>query len=134
MPTKKTNAFRPCKVATDQVLVSGGFNRRPEPCPFRTDMHCGDKPMFLRVESREVWLIKGACGDERISQGLSNRTTLVNESRAKLELACSGAATSHTVIRCCGDAAEPVVTDDPVAQAAGDDVVPTHTVVICPEQ
>ena len=53
----------------------------------------------------------------------------MNELRAKLELACSGAATSGNGIRCCGEAAESVVTDDPVAQAAGDDVVLTHTVV-----
>ena len=125
MPSKKvTKQFRPLKVYENRVLVSGGWNRHPEACPFRSAMYDGETLVFLRVEAREPWLIKGACGDKRIPEGLTNRTTLVRELREKLERACDGEPTGTHDLRCRGEAPEASSsTDDPMAQVAEDVVV-----------
>ena len=77
---------------------------------------------FLRVECRGPWLIKGACGQSLISEGLSGRTSLVSELRAKLNQACDGDISTVEGLRCRGAAAESVDTDDPMAQVAEDEV------------
>ena len=125
MPRKTgPKKFQSVKVHDDHVLVSGGLNSNPEPCPFRTAKYDnGEELRFLRVEAREPWLIKGACGDKRVTDGMSNRTTLVRELRAKLEEACGSGITARGEIRCSGEAAGSVVADDPMAAVAVDEVV-----------
>ena len=125
-PKKKViKKILPVKVAENEVLVSGGYNRKPEPCPFRTATYDGAGIKFVRVEAREPWLIKGACGDKRITEGLTGRTTLVQSLREKLAQACDG---EPTVLRCRGEAEDSRVSDDPMAQVAEDDVVRSELV------
>ena len=124
LKNKVTEQFRPLKVSDDMVLVAGGYNRHPEPCPYRTAMCDGETLLFLKVEAREPWLIKGACGDKHLSGGLTGRTTLVRELREKLEQACDGDPKCQSDIRCRGEAAGSVVTDDdPMRKVAEDEVV-----------
>ena len=91
---------------------------------FVREQEADDKLMFLRVEAREPWLMKGAWGTMRISHGLSRRPTLIDELRDKLEQACDGEPTVGPNIRCRGEAPEASSsTDDPMAQVAEDEVV-----------
>ena len=119
----KTLKIRDVKVDDDQVLVSGGYNRTPIPCQNRTVMQGGHKLVFLKVDAREPWLLKGATGCKYVSEGLTGRTTLVKELRAKLQRACDGEPTDHQDIRCHGEAKGSVDEDDPMAQVAEDEVV-----------
>ena len=125
MPIGKVGKlFRPLKVVDEQLLVTGGYNRQPEPCAYRSAIVDHEKLLFLRVEAREFWLLKGACGQKKISPGLSGRTTLLKELRDKLELACEGEPTAPHDLRCRGEAPEASSsTDDPMAQVAEDEVV-----------
>ena len=125
MPIAKVGKlFRPLKVCDEQLLVTGGYNRQPEPCPYKSSIHEHEKLLFLRVEAREPWLVKGACGYRQISKGLSGRTTLLDELRDKLERACDGEPTVPQDLRCHGEAPEASSsTDDPMAQVAEDEVV-----------
>ena len=107
----------------DQVLVTGGYNYTPTPCQNRTLNQGEEKLVFLRVEAREPWLLKGASGLKHISEGLTGRTTLVKELRKHLEKACDGEPTDNAEIRCHGEAAGSVDDDDPMAQVAEDEVV-----------
>ena len=119
----KTVKFRAAKVQDDQVLVSGGYNCTPTPCQNRTLKQGEQKIVFLRVEAREPWLLRGAAGRRYVSEGLTGRTTLVKELRKKLERACDGEPTDNPDIRCHGEAAGSVDDDDPMAQVAEDEVV-----------
>ena len=74
---KVSKRFLPLKVCEDQVLVTGGYNRYPEAVRYKLATVDDKKVLFLRVEAREPWLIKGASGKTRISMGLTGRTTLV---------------------------------------------------------
>ena len=80
-------------VRNEFVLVVGGYNRVPVPALFRSKTVPGpaagstEDIMFLKVTAREPWLIAGASGRKQISEGLSNRTTLVEDLREKLYLA-----------------------------------------------
>ena len=129
MGTKKV--FSKLKVHEDKVLVSGGFNSGPKPCFIKYAQDGPMKLIFLRVNAREDWLTNALCGDSRIRGGLSQRTTLLNDLRAKLEEACAGEPTTDTSIRCNGAASASVVTDasDPMAAVADDDVVESAPVV-----
>jgi hypothetical protein len=123
MSPKAKNKFRAAKVMDDQVLVTGGYNYTPTPCQNRTLMQGQEKLVFLRVEAREPWLLKGASGLKYVSEGLTGRTTLVKELRQHLEKACDGEPTDNAEIRCHGEAAGSVDDDDPMAQVAEDEVV-----------
>ena len=125
MPASKARAqFRPLKVVDGHVLVSGGYSAHPQPTPYRTMLEGSEKLLFLRMEARENWLIRGACGVKKSSPGLSNLTTLLNELREKLERACDGEATSEPDIRCHGAAPDAAAsTFDPMDEVADDVVV-----------
>ena len=105
------------------MLVTGGYNYKPIPCQNRTLNQGEEKLVFLRVEAREPWLLKGASGLKYVSEGLTGRTTLVKELRKHLEKACDGEPTDNAEIRCHGEAAGSVDDDDPMAQVAEDEVV-----------
>ena len=123
MAPKPKNKFRAAEVRDDQVLVTGGYNCTPTPCQNRTLKQGEQKIVFLRVEAREPWLLRGAAGRRYVSEGLTGRTTLVKELRKKLERACDGEPTDNQDIRCHGEAAGSVDDDDPMAQVAEDEVV-----------
>ena len=128
--SKKCKVFHPLKVCDDRLLVTGGYNRVPEPSPYRSTMVDGlEKLYFLKMEAREPWLTKGAFGRRQLTPGLTGRTTLFNDLRKKLVQACDGEPTSSHDIRCCGEAPEASSsTDDPMAQVAEDEVVVTLSV------
>ena len=129
---KINTKFVPLRVCEEYVLVTGGYSRHPEPALFRTKMAPAqggvEKLIFLKVQAREPWLIAGAAGSKHVSQGLSGRTTMVEELRAKLEEACNGDPTLSDNIRCGGGAAASSSTADPMAQVAEDEVLTTEAV------
>ena len=116
--------FRPLRVLNDVMLVTGGYNRSPEACPFRTAMVGGEKKLFMHMEAREAWLIKGATAKARITKGLSLRTTLLSEMREKLQAACNGEQTVPATLRCRGEVETASSSAaDPMAEVAEDEVV-----------
>ena len=127
---KGSTIFRPVKIDDQQLLVSGGYNRRSEPVPFRTKTVDNEKLVFLRMEAREPWLIKACTGSTRILPGLSGRTTLISELRDKLQRACDGEPTAGHDIRCHVEASTASAgADDPMAEVAEDEVVRTQRAV-----
>jgi len=125
--TRPNTVFKPVELCENRLLVKGGYNRRSEPTLYRsTIVNDTEKLMFLRMESREPWLIAGATGNRQISKGLSVRTNLLQELRKKLTDASSGAVASD--IRCSGEASPSSGSNDPMAEVAEDEVINTKTV------
>jgi hypothetical protein len=123
---KPNTIFKPVQVRNEYVLVVGGYNRVPVPALFRKKTVPGlaagstEDIVFLKVTAREPWLIAGASGHKQISEGLSNRTTLVEELREKLYLATGWVCgrKESTASSC----------TDPMAEVADDEVLITSTI------
>ena len=125
MPKLCGKAYEPIRILFDQVLVEGGYARTAEPVPIRKATCSGTTQLtFLRVQAREPWLIAAACGTKQIEEGLTNRTTLVNDLREMMAQACDGLPTHNGLIRCRGDAeaAAADAPDDPMNAVSDDEV------------
>ena len=75
----KEASFKPLDVRQTFVL-RGGYLREPASLPIRHIPWLGD---FVKLEKRELWLIKAVCGPGALKRALS-RTTLLQTLRDQL--------------------------------------------------
>ena len=88
----KEATFKPLNVHQTFVL-RGGYLKEPAPLPVTHIPTIGD---FIKLEKRELWLIKAVCGPGALKRALS-WTTLLHTLRGKLWrslLPCSSTATN----------------------------------------
>ena len=80
----KEAPFKPLDVQHTFVL-RGGYLKEPASLPVQHVPSMGD---FIKLEKRELWLVRAVCGPGAVKRALS-RTTLLQTLREKLTIACS---------------------------------------------
>ena len=95
MRTKKNvDVWYPLKIKYDTVLVSGGNHNGFLATEVRKVGVGAEEKTFLKISHKEPWLVAGAAGSRHVSEGMTRRTSLVDELKRKLEMACDGCPTA----------------------------------------
>ena len=82
---------------------------------------------FLKIGHKEPWLVAGAAGNRQVSEGMTRRTSLVEELKRKLSMACDGCL--ETAVTASRDRMDELSDDDdllPDANATRDSIRATR--------
>ena len=118
---KFTKEFHPVSIEFNRVLVKGGYNKCPVPAQTRCKKGDSGTLHFLSIRAHEPWLIHGAAGSAHISDGLSNRTTLLRDLKAQQQNACLGMPTVSRALRRSGEAGSADADPDDLMNALSSD-------------